>query len=107
MRFLVDAQLPPALCVWLRDKGHEAEHVADVLGGQTPDARIAAHAREHRLVPITKDDDFVLRFSPGDYTLVWLRCGNITNRALQGWLGARWSSLVKELQRGEVFVEMR
>jgi predicted nuclease of predicted toxin-antitoxin system len=29
MRFLVDAQLPPALARWLAGKGHEAEHVAD------------------------------------------------------------------------------
>jgi predicted nuclease of predicted toxin-antitoxin system len=29
MRFIVDAQLPPALARWLAAKGHEAEHVAD------------------------------------------------------------------------------
>ena len=27
MRFLVDAQLPPALARWLAQEGHEAEHV--------------------------------------------------------------------------------
>jgi len=26
MRFLVDAQLPPALARWLAAQGHEAEH---------------------------------------------------------------------------------
>ena len=30
---------------------------------------------------ITKDDDFRLRHPPAGYRLVWLRCGNITNRA--------------------------
>jgi len=29
MRFLVDAQLPPALARWLAAKGQEAEHVGD------------------------------------------------------------------------------
>ncbi len=29
MRFLVDAQLPPALARWLAANGHAAEHVAD------------------------------------------------------------------------------
>ncbi|MGH7341852.1 MAG: DUF5615 family PIN-like protein [Candidatus Rokuibacteriota bacterium] len=29
MRFLVDAQLPPALARWLTSHGHEAEHVFD------------------------------------------------------------------------------
>ncbi len=27
MRFLVDNQLPPSLARWLRDRGHDAEHV--------------------------------------------------------------------------------
>jgi len=29
MKFLVDAQLPPALARWLVAKGHQAAHVAD------------------------------------------------------------------------------
>jgi len=30
MRFVVDAQLPPALARWLAGCGHRAEHVDDV-----------------------------------------------------------------------------
>jgi predicted nuclease of predicted toxin-antitoxin system len=30
MRFLIDAQLPPALARWLSSAGHDAEHVADI-----------------------------------------------------------------------------
>jgi predicted nuclease of predicted toxin-antitoxin system len=30
MRFLVDAQLPPALAAWIRDQGHEATAVRDI-----------------------------------------------------------------------------
>ncbi|MFO7808043.1 MAG: DUF5615 family PIN-like protein, partial [Guyparkeria sp.] len=30
MRFLVDAQLPPALARWLTERGHHAQHVADI-----------------------------------------------------------------------------
>ena len=29
MKFLVDANLPPRLCVWLRSQRHEAEHLFD------------------------------------------------------------------------------
>jgi predicted nuclease of predicted toxin-antitoxin system len=29
MRFLIDAQLPPALVPWLAAKGHQARHVID------------------------------------------------------------------------------
>ena len=32
MRVLIDAQLPPGLCGWFRERGVDADHVADVLG---------------------------------------------------------------------------
>jgi predicted nuclease of predicted toxin-antitoxin system len=35
MRFLVDAQLPPALAQWLASHGHDAMHVTD-LGCNRP-----------------------------------------------------------------------
>ena len=107
MRVLIDAQLPPALCGWFREQGIEADHVADVLGGQSPDAAIAEYAQANGLVLITKDDDFRLRHPPEGYRLVWLRCGNITNRALRLWLGARWAEVKRRLDEGELVVEVR
>lgn len=44
MRFLVDAQLPPALCGWLRARGHDAVHVVDIGMLAASDASIAARA---------------------------------------------------------------
>jgi predicted nuclease of predicted toxin-antitoxin system len=107
MCFLVDAQLPPGLCGWLSERGHDAEHVAARLGGQTPDAEIAGHAAEGGFVLMTKDDDFALRHPPERYGLVWLRCGNVTNRALSEWLGDRWPALLARLEAGEALVEVR
>jgi predicted nuclease of predicted toxin-antitoxin system len=107
MRFFVDAQLPPALCDWLVGQGHEAEHVAAVLGGQTPDSTIARYAADTDRVLLTKDDDFLLRHPPVDYRLVWLRCGNITNRGLRAWLDPRWAEVVARLEEGERMVEVR
>ena len=107
MRVLIDAQLPPALCGWFGEQGVEAEHVFDVLGGQTPDAAIADYAKANSLVLITKDDDFRLRHPPQGYCLVWLRCGNITNRALRPWLEARWAEVKRRLDEGEQVVEVR
>ena len=107
MRFLVDAQLPPALCGWFGERGFEAEHVSLRLDGQTPDAEIAAFATAEGFVLVTKDDDFALRHPPVHYQLVWLRCGNITNRALREWLLARWTSLLVKLDAGERLIEVR
>lgn len=39
MRFLVNAQLPPALAPWLTDMEHEAEHVGDK--GMQPESNTA------------------------------------------------------------------
>jgi predicted nuclease of predicted toxin-antitoxin system len=107
MRFLIDAQLPPALCGWFAERGFEAEHVTERLGGQTPDAEIAAYAEANGLVLVTKDDDFALRHPPEAYQLVWLRCGNIGNRVLREWLLARWTLLLVKLSAGERMVEVR
>lgn len=61
MRFIVDAQLPPALARWLTAQGHEAEHVFDVGLAEASDAVIAQRAVDITAVVITKDEDFVLR----------------------------------------------
>jgi predicted nuclease of predicted toxin-antitoxin system len=107
MRFLIDAQLPPALCGWFEERGFEAEHVSERLGGQTPDARIAESAAAGALILVTKDDDFALRHPPGDYRLLWLRCGNITNRSLRAWLAERWPAILAGLEAGEALIEVR
>jgi predicted nuclease of predicted toxin-antitoxin system len=107
MRFLIDAQLPPGLCAWFAERGFAAEHVAQVLGGQTPDAQIITYVERHSLVLVSKDDDFVMRFPGRSYRLLWLRCGNITNRALSAWLGDRWQAIVRKLEAGEKLIEVR
>jgi predicted nuclease of predicted toxin-antitoxin system len=107
MCFPVDAQLPPALCGWFAERGFEAEHVTARLSGQIPDAEIAAFVSAEGFVLVTKDDDFALRHPPGDYQLVWLRCGNITNRALRAWLLERWMLVLTRLEAGERLIEVR
>ena len=106
-RFLIDAQLPPKLCGWLEEQGHSAVYVRNVLTGQAPDSWVANHARQQAMVLITKDDDFVLRHPPVDYTLLWLRCGNMTNRRLRDWLEPRWSAIGAKLDERERMIEVQ
>ncbi len=107
MRFLVDAQLPPALAGWLRERGHEAEHVVDIgLVGAT-DAAIAEHAERVAAVLITKDEDFIALRLSDRFPLLWLRCGNATNRALVAWLEPRWAEVERLFGAGERVVEVR
>ena len=47
MRFLVDAQLPPALARMLTDHGHHAEHVTDVGPADASDRELWRYALDH------------------------------------------------------------
>lgn len=104
MKFLIDAQLPPALCGWLEARGHEAEHVGP---GAVPDGMIADPAEAEGLILISKDEDFRLLRLPDRFALLWLRGGNNTNAALSEWLEARWGQVEAWLASGKRFIEMR
>lgn len=107
MRFLIDAQLPPALCRWLRDWGHEAVHVAELGMIGAGDQEIAARTEADDLVLVTKDEDFVALRLPDRFGLLWLRCGNASNAVLRAWLEPRWKEIEVLLSAGDRFVEAR
>ena len=58
MRFLVDANMPRSTLALLASLGHTADHARDIGLGHAPDAEIAAHARTHDAVIVTRDVDF-------------------------------------------------
>ncbi len=108
MKFLIDAQLPPALARWLREAGHDAAHVEDVGLREADDAPIWAHALQADAILVTKDDDFAAR-STRETTapvIVWLRVGNSTNKALRSWIEARLSGIVLMLDQGNRLIEV-
>jgi predicted nuclease of predicted toxin-antitoxin system len=107
MKFLIDAQLPPALAGWLRERGHESEHVFDIGLVAASDAEIATHAEQGGSVLITKDEDFTALRLPDRFVLLWLRCGNATKRTLFAWLESRWAEIERLLSEGERVVEVR
>jgi predicted nuclease of predicted toxin-antitoxin system len=75
MRFLVDAQLPPALARWLVANGHTAEHVADRQMEAASDSEIWGYALQEAAAIITKDEDFVERKTLSDTgpAVIWIR----------------------------------
>ena len=107
MKFLVDAQLPPALCRWITEKGFEAIHVAEIDMIDATDVKIADYAATADFIIISKDEDFLFLRLPNRFGLVWLRCGNTTNRALTIWLEARWENAITLLASGEPMIEIR
>jgi predicted nuclease of predicted toxin-antitoxin system len=108
VRFLVDAQLPPALARWLTGSGHAAEHVFDLELATAPDDVIWQRAHETSAVIVTKDEDFSVRvqLSKTGPSVVWIRLGNIRTKALLDQCVTHWPSVVDAIERGERLVEM-
>ena len=107
MRFLVDAQLPPALARYLVELGLTAQHVHELGLSDASDATIWDLARQENLIIVTKDEDFSLRHlrDPTGH-VVWIRLGNCTNRALIAWLSPLWPQVVVRLAAGDRLVEV-
>ena len=108
MRFLVDAQLPPALARWLTAQGHDASHVLDLGVLETADRDIWAEAGRLGATMISKDEDFVhLRtLKPDGPALVWVRVGNTTRRELLASFARLLPQIEQALLAGETLVEL-
>ncbi len=109
MRFLIDAQLPPALASWLRDAGHEAKHVEDVNLREAEDSPIWSDALENQTILITKDEDFAGRARQSNNTqvILWLRIGNVSNRALRQWFMPQLPQIIAWMEPGVRVLEIR
>jgi predicted nuclease of predicted toxin-antitoxin system len=108
MRFLVDAQLPPALARWLAANGHSAEHVADRELAAASDTAIWECALRESAAIITKDEDFVLRktLNSTGPAVVWIRLPNTRRRELLARFEIALPDVISALERGESLVEV-
>jgi predicted nuclease of predicted toxin-antitoxin system len=108
MRFLIDAQLPPALARWLAARGHHAEHVADLRMSSASDAAIWEFATQTAAVIVTKDEDFAQRkVLNGDGPVVlWIRLPNTRRRELLEWFESVLPDVLSALERGEALIEV-
>lgn len=109
MRFLVDAQLPPALADWIGKRGHSASPVRALGLRDSDDGSIFNLAQEQEWILVTKDEDFVERCLgvAGAPQVVWLRIGNCTNPRLFTILEPLWAEIVKKLENGDSLIEVR
>ena len=109
MRVWIDAQVSPALAVWMRERfAVEASAVRDLGLVQAEDQGIFAAARAAGAVVLTKDADFVElleRLGPPP-RVVWLRCGNTSNARLRMILERWWPKVEELLAAGEKLIEI-
>src|SRR5579863_2769951 len=101
MRFLVDAQLPPALARWLAERGHSAEHVIDHKMESASDTAIWNFALQTSAAIITKDEDFAQRKALGETgpAVIWIRLPNVRRKALLAWFESVLPDVLQALER--------
>jgi predicted nuclease of predicted toxin-antitoxin system len=101
--------LNPTLANWLTETFTlEARALRDLGLRDARDIEIFAAAQAENVVIMTKDSDFidlVCRLgSPPQ--ILWLTCGNVTNRNLRQLLTATLSDALEQLRQGEMIVEI-
>lgn len=108
LRFLVDAQLPPALARKIASLGYQAEHLLDLGLLEADDSTVWDHALTQHAVIITKDEDFAIRASVSKNApaIVWVRIGNCANSRLLAWFEQEWPSIIATLEAGNRLVEI-
>lgn len=109
MRWIVDAQLPPALSRFLCDQDEEAEHVSDVGLMQATDSEIWDYAIANNSVIVTKDEDFPVRASLAEAppSIVWLRIGNCSRGELLNWFAPFLDDIKNRISNGDQLIEIR
>jgi len=109
MRFLIDAQLPPALAAWLRTRGYEAATAREVSLRDASDSAIWKRATEEGYVIVTKDEDFALMAAAEEMgpSVLWVRTGNLVNRLLLARFEHAWGEIEAHLQSGAKVIELR
>ena len=105
----VDAQLPPTLAAWIVETfGVTALSLKDLGLRDAKDTEIFEAAIQPNLVIMSKDSDFVdlvcrLGSPP---QILWLTCGNVTNKNLRRILTSTLPDAIIQLQQGESVVEI-
>ena len=109
MKFLIDNQLPIALCAWLKEKSLEAVHVIEVGLDAASDESLWEYAEKHRTILISKDEDFfhLSVRSSALVQVVWIRIGNCRTSALLNALEIVWPDIVNGLSSNEKIIEIR
>ena len=108
MKFIIDAQLPPALARYLAAKGENAMHVLDIGMMESSDSEIWDFALKEEMVIITKDEDFQMRASVTQHCpgIIWVRIGNCSKKTLLNFFEQKWEKIKLELSNEVKLLEL-
>ncbi len=108
MKFLVDANLPPRLCVWLRSHRHEADHLFDRNLLTATDTQIWERGRVENRVIFSKDvefDDRALLYGTPPQ-VVHVAVGNSSNTRLFDVPASQWDDIERALVSGSRLISI-
>ena len=109
MTIWIDAQMSPAIAAWISDSfAVDAVAVGDLGLRDAADKEIFLAAKRENVIVMTKDSDFVLlldRLGPPP-RVIWVRCGNTSNRRLREILTNTFPKALELLDSGEKLVEI-
>lgn len=110
MKIWVDAQVSPAIAVWITENYLvESSAVRDLGLRDAEDRDIFLRAKQEEAIMQTKDSDFVFlldRFGPPP-KIIWLTSGNTSNKRLREILTHSLSDALRLFEQGDNLVEIR
>jgi len=109
MTIWIDAQLSPAIAKWISANfAVNSIAVRDLALRDANDKQIFMAAKSTGTVVMTKDADFVqlLQLHGPPPQVIWLRCGNTSNKRLKEILKQTLQQAIDLLEGGERLVEI-
>ena len=110
MEFWIDAQLSPALALWINQNypGVHAHSMRSLGLRDAGDEAIFLKAKIQEAVIISKDSDFaelLERFGPPPQ-IIWVTTGNTSNARMREILGKHLPTIIEMLLKGEPLIEI-
>lgn len=109
MNIWLDAQLSPAIAMWIAARfGVSVIALRDLGLRESTDREVFFAARQAGAVVMTKDEDFVFLLEElgAPPQIVWLTCGNTSNAELKRLLSDAGRRALELLESGEPLVEI-
>ena len=109
MNFLVDNQLPDALCKFLTSRTHQCQHVLHLKMDESSDTEIWNYVLKTKEILVSKDEDFLhLANRPGDTgKFLWVRLGNCRKQELLAAFDKQLLRIIQAFNDGHRIVEIR
>jgi predicted nuclease of predicted toxin-antitoxin system len=109
VNFLVDNQLPEALCRFFNERGHQSSHVLGLKLDEASDLKIWNYAATGNWIVVSKDEDFLHLANRLDDAgkLLWVRIGNSRKQTLLQAFERELPGIVRAFDEGVRVVEIR